>query len=128
MSIVIGFLTFLHVLTCILLITAVLLQAAKGGGLSGTFGGTTTSTLFGPRGTASALSTVTQYLAAVFMVLSLSLSLLAGTGRRVESVTQKVLESTPASQLPPVEALDFGAGAAPTGETPTEENMPAETP
>jgi len=110
------FLTFFHILASVLLVIVILMQAAKGGGLSGTFGGTGTTTLFGPRSAANVLSTATQYLAGVFLVLSLVLSLLAGASSTVQSVTQKVLESSPAAQLPEVGGeLDFGTRGAASG-------------
>ncbi len=119
-------LIFIHVLICVVLVVVILLQAARGGGLSGTFGGQASTTIFGPRGAASALSSLTQYLAAAFLILSLVLSLLAGAGQVTESVTQKVLESTPAATLPPVESLDFGTSGAPAGAAEPSEPFPGE--
>ena len=103
-------LTSIHVLISIMLVVIILLQASKGGGLAGSaFGGQASSTLFGPRGTASVLSSITQYLAGAFLVLSLVLSFMAGAGQMTESVTQKVLSQSPAAQLPAVESLDFSS-------------------
>ena len=112
MLIVKGILIFVHVVVSILLIVVILLQASKGGGLAGLAGGQASTALFGTRGTATALAKVTQYLAAGFLILSLTISLLSGGGTRTESVTQRVLEQTPASQLPPVESLEFEPGTA----------------
>jgi len=117
-------LIFIHVLTSILLVTVILLQASKGGGLSGAFGGQTPTMLFGPRNTASALATITKYLAGAFLVISLVISLMTGGGR-MESVTQKVLQTSPAGSLPPVEALDFST--APAGAEQAPAGQPAET-
>ena len=120
-----GILTFIHVIICVLLVIAILLQSSKGGGLAGTFGGQSSSTaLFGTRGTASALATVTKYLAAAFLALSLTLSLMAGGSRVTESVTQKVLQQTPASQLPAVEDLEFGTTPVQGTEVETETEEP----
>lgn len=101
-------LTFVHVITCIVLIVAILLQSSKGGGLAGTFGGQATSTLFGPRGAASALASLTRYLAGGFLVLSLIISLMAGAGRSGSAV-QDVLNSSPA---PTVEDFQMSQPAA----------------
>ncbi len=110
MIIVKSILLLIHVIISLLLIVTILLQASKGGGLSGTFGGQSSTGLLGSRGTASALSTVTKYLAGGFLLLSLTLSMMAGAGSKsVGSVTQKVLQQTPASQLPAVEDMDFSA-------------------
>jgi len=113
-------LTTVHVVVSVVLIVAILLQASKGGGMASTFGGQASSSVFGPRGAASALGKLTQYLAGTFLVLSLTLSLMAGGGRQTTSVTQQVLEQTPASQLPNVEDLNMSTPSAPatTPETP----------
>ncbi|MCF7809991.1 preprotein translocase subunit SecG [bacterium] len=118
MIIVKSILLFIHVIVSALLVITILLQASKGGGLSGTFGGQSSTGFLGSRGTASALSTMTQYLAGGFLILSLVLSMMAGGSQRTESVTQKVLEQSPASQLPAVEDLDFSAPS--TGESDSE--------
>ena len=54
-----GFLVFLHVITCLLLVGVILMQASKGGGLAGTFGGTSNA-MFGGRGAGSFLSKVNK--------------------------------------------------------------------
>ncbi len=100
-------LTSIHIIASVLLVVVILLQSSKGGGLSGTFGGSASSTLFGPRGTADALAKVTQYLAGGFLVLSLTLSMLAGRTSIPQSVTQQVLEAVPAANLPNIEELDY---------------------
>lgn len=106
-------LTLSHVLACVILIVVILMQAAKGGGLSGTFGGSSAGTFFGPRSAGSALSKITQYLAVGFLVMSFALSMIAGAGSTTRSVTQDVLKSSPASGLPPVESIEFGSPAVP---------------
>jgi preprotein translocase subunit SecG len=69
-------LTFLHVLSCILLIAVVLMQKAKGDGLSGAFGGGGALTAsFGTRGAATLLSKLTTVFAVVFMSTSFALTL-----------------------------------------------------
>jgi len=102
-------LTTVHVIVSIVLTVAILMQASKGGGMASTFGGQASSSVFGPRGAASALAKLTQYLAGTFLVLSLVLSLMAGNGSQGVSVTQSVLEQTPASQLPSVDELNLGS-------------------
>ncbi len=67
---------FLHVLACLFLIGVVLLQQGRGQDLASAFGGGGTQTAFGPRGSATVLSRATTILAGVFMVTSLTLSLL----------------------------------------------------
>src|SRR5512136_2101704 len=66
----------LHIAACLFLIGVVLLQQGRGQDLASAFGGGGTQTAFGPRGSATVLSRATTILAGVFMVTSLSLSLI----------------------------------------------------
>ena len=70
-------LTVIHVIVCLFLIVVVLLQSGKAADLAGAFGGMGSQTVFGPRGSATVLSKATTIAAALFMVTSLSLSILA---------------------------------------------------
>jgi preprotein translocase subunit SecG len=70
-------LTIVHVLVCLFLMVVVLLQSGKAADLAGAFGGMGSQTVFGPRGAATALSRATTISAVLFMVTSLSLSILA---------------------------------------------------
>src|SRR5205814_5108390 len=69
-------LTIVHVLVCVFLIIVVLLQSGKAADLAGAFGGMGSQTAFGPRGSATLLSKATTVSAVVFMITSLSLSIL----------------------------------------------------
>ena len=66
------------ILICLALILIVLLQAGKGGGLAGAFGGGGGQTFLGARGAADFLGKMTIYLAVGFMVLALILSMTYG--------------------------------------------------
>ena len=66
---------FLHIAAALFLIGVVLLQHGKGQDLASAFGGGGTQTAFGPRGSANVLSRATAILAGLFMVTSLTLSL-----------------------------------------------------
>ncbi len=70
-------LTILHVIVCLFLIIVVLLQSGKAADLAGAFGGMGSQTAFGPRGSATLLSKATTVSAIVFMLTSMSLSILA---------------------------------------------------
>jgi preprotein translocase subunit SecG len=70
-------LTVIHVIVCLFLVVVVLLQSGKAADLAGAFGGMGSQTVFGPRGSATVLSKATTIAAALFMVTSLSLSILA---------------------------------------------------
>lgn len=65
-----------HVMACFLMIGAILLQSGKGAEIGAAFGGSS-QTVFGSRGPANFLSKFTVVVAAVFMMTSLSLALLA---------------------------------------------------
>ena len=91
-------LTIVHVIVCIFLIIVVLLQSGKAADLAGAFGGMGSQTAFGPRGSATLLSQVTTASAIVFMITSLSLSILATRGASgAQTVLDKSQGSAPAA-------------------------------
>jgi len=100
----IGLVTALHVLVCLFLIIVVLLQSGKAADLAGAFGGMGSQTAFGPRGSATVLSRATTIAAALFMVTSLSLSILhtreGGVGVGGSSVLEKSKAPAPMQQQP----------------------------
>ncbi len=67
------FLTVLHIVVCVFLVTIVLLQHGKGADMGATFGGAG-QTVFGARGAATLLSKITAGAAITFMVTSVSLA------------------------------------------------------
>jgi preprotein translocase subunit SecG len=83
-----------HVLVCVFLIVVVLLQSGKAADLAGAFGGMGSQTAFGPRGSATLLSKATTLSAVLFMVTSLSLSIMA---TRSAGLGSSVLETAPAT-------------------------------
>jgi len=87
----------IHIVVCIFLIIVVLLQSGKAADLAGAFGGMGSQTTFGPRGSASLLSRATTISAVLFMITSLSLSILA---TRNAGLGTTVLEGTPAGKSP----------------------------
>jgi preprotein translocase subunit SecG len=95
-------LTIVHVIVCIFLIIVVLLQSGKAADLAGAFGGMGSQTAFGPRGSATLLSQVTTASAIVFMITSLSLSILATRGSNTGAKT--VLETAPGKSSVPAQA------------------------
>ena len=66
----------IHVLICFLMIGAILLQSGKGAEIGASFGGSS-QTVFGSRGPANFLSKFTVVVAAIFMLTSLSLAIMA---------------------------------------------------
>jgi preprotein translocase subunit SecG len=78
-------LTVIHVIVCLFLVIVVLLQSGKAADLAGAFGGMGSQTVFGPRGSATVLSKATTIAAALFMVTSLSLSIMSTRAGRGNS-------------------------------------------
>jgi len=105
---------FVHVVVCVFLIIVVLLQSGKAADLAGAFGGMGSQTAFGPRGSATLLSKATTISAVLFMVTSLTLSIL---GTRSAGVGTTVLDqnTAPATKQAPVAPAN---PAAPTGQPP----------
>jgi preprotein translocase subunit SecG len=93
-------LTIIHVIVCFFLVVVVLLQSGKAADLAGAFGGMGSQTAFGPRGSATVLSKATTIAAALFMVTSLSLDILAtrnaGSGGSVLERQKAPVKTAPA--------------------------------
>lgn len=97
--------TILHIVVCLFLVIVVLLQSGKAADLAGAFGGMGSQTAFGPRGSATVLSKATTLAAALFMVTSMSLAVIAtrssGTGSTVlEREAGKLAKPVPQKQAP----------------------------
>lgn len=125
--------TIIHVIVSLFLIGVVLLQSGKAADLAGAFGGLGSQTVFGPRGSATVLTRATSISAILFMVTSLSLSLLAtgegggasGNGL-LDKITAPVQQTgeTPAA-TPATPGTPAPAAPAPATATPA---APATTP
>ena len=89
------FLTIVHVATIVLLVIAVLLQSGKGAEISATFGGSS-QTVFGSSGGQNFFQKLTYGLAAVFMVTSLTLTILPSKSKKsvFEGFTPPAPQST----------------------------------
>lgn len=111
----------LHVIACLFLIGVVLLQQGKSQDLASAFGGGGTQTAFGPRGSANLLSKSTTVLAAVFMITSISLTLLRPRDRSIldqmaPGAAPSPVASAPAGDplgLPPVPTTSAPAASGP---------------
>jgi preprotein translocase subunit SecG len=107
-----------HIIVCIFLIIVVLLQSGKAADLAGAFGGMGSQTAFGPRGSATLLSKATTFSAVLFMVTSLSLSILA---TRNAGLGTSVLETTPQKGAP---AMPVTPAPAPVQSAPAPVQVP----
>ena len=106
-----GFLIVIHTIVSLLLIAVVLMQASQGGGLSGTFGGNAASSVLGGQNAGNVLSRITTWLATLFLVLAVVISVLSGPSD--ESSTSLVKKA--AENRPDLPVLD----ETPKGEQPT---------
>jgi preprotein translocase subunit SecG len=120
-------LTTIHVIVCLFLVIVVLLQSGKAADLAGAFGGMGSQTVFGPRGSATVLSKATTIAAALFMVTSLWLSIMATrSGGAVPAIFDKKAApmKTGGQQPPPVGSqvpiqVTPSVNGAPSGATQT---------
>ena len=121
--------TIVHIIVCLILVVVVLLQSGKAADLAGAFGGMGSQTVFGPRGSATVLSKATTIAAAMFMVTSLSLAIMAsrGTGGAC-SVTERsrgtaakpvTTAPAPAQGQPSVTVTPMNSGGRPAGASKT---------
>jgi preprotein translocase subunit SecG len=112
------FLTLIHVIVCLFLILVVLLQQGKSADWSGTFGGGSSQTAFGQRGSATLLSKATTAAAIIFMVTSLALTIVSGRPGSRSVVPAGATSPAPATPATP---------ATPPAAPPAGENKPAES-
>lgn len=109
------FVTIFHLLVCVLLTIVILMQASKGGGLSGAFGGQgSMGAVFGGRGAGSFLSKTTIILATIFMLGSVAQGLIKrSAGERSSLIQQEVQNSGTASPAELLPAIPGESGLAP---------------
>jgi len=107
----------LHVFVCFLMIGAILLQSGKGAEIGAAFGGSS-QTVFGSRGPANFLSKLTVGVAAVFMVTSLSLAILAKERNFSSTVIDLKKQGAPATPAAPAAPAQPAAESHPAGDSP----------
>jgi preprotein translocase subunit SecG len=119
----------LHLIACFFLIAVVLLQQGKGQDLASAFGGGGTQAAFGPRGSATLLSRVTTGLAAVFMITSISLTVLKQkqAGSVLDSIPA-VASPTPATAPTNLLGLPVTPSGSPSAAAPAAATSPAASP
>jgi len=133
MSFLIGLLTVVIVLDCVLLILLVLIQLPKkeaGAGVA--FGGAATDALFGA-GTGNVLTKVTKYATIVFFVLAVGIGLMQSSfyhrsGEFEKKVDQQAKEGAaamPTTPANPAAALPATTTPAANPATPTNAPTPA---
>jgi len=119
-------LIILHVTVSFIMVGVILLQAGKGAEIGASFGGSS-QTVFGSRGPGTFLSKLTVAAAVIFMVTSLSLSVLSKGRFMSTSVLDLKKTDAPAAEVPVAPSATGGAAAptAPAPSNPTEGQAPA---
>ena len=118
MSLLINFLLALEVIVGLLMILVILMQRPKSEGLGAAFGGGVTENIFGAQ-TTNVLTTVTAWLAGIFFLLTLVLSILyahkgtSGSAVRRELMKTKAAAATSASPQNPAAAALATPGISP---------------
>jgi preprotein translocase subunit SecG len=109
-----GVLLAIHLVVCVVLVAAVLLQAGKGGGLAGGAFGGTAQTVFGSRGATDFLTRTTIILGGVFFLTSLTLALISSSSTRAaRSLIQEQARKTATQPLPQQGPPPAGGTSAP---------------
>ena len=119
----ITFLYVLYVLVCIFLILVVLLQAGRGG-MGAAFGGGSSQTVFGGSGAGNFLTRLTVIMAALFMILSASLTYVSSSGEQSLERAEKLLREKEAAR----KAATAGSGKAAPAPAPAEQSSPDSVP
>jgi len=103
-------LLIVHLMIALALVGVVLLQKSEGGGLG--FGGGTMGGVMTVRGTANLLTRATSFLATAFIVMSLTLAVVANQSSQPEAI---VTDQPTTESMPAVPAED-SAPAVPLGD------------
>lgn len=95
------FLIIVHIFVSIVLISVILMQAGRGGGVSEIFGGSSTQTIFGTSAT-KFLQRATAAVAIIFIITSLSLAILSSRRSRslMESRGAGLMDVKEATTIP----------------------------
>ena len=99
------FVTIVHILTCVFLVSVVLLQHGRGADVGAAFGSGASQTMFGAQGAGNFLTRLTTGAAVVFMLTSLALSYFSNP-----PTVSELLEQDAAGDFiqPPVVAVPEG--------------------
>ena len=93
--------TIIHVFVCLFLVIVVLLQSGQSGDIAAAFGGMGSQTAFGPRGAATVLTRATTWCAIIFMITSITLSVMASRKNGPNSVLKGVGSSQSSAPAKP---------------------------
>jgi preprotein translocase subunit SecG len=102
------FVSVIHVILCVLIVLAVLVQSGKGAEISASFGGSS-QTVFGSSGGANFFTTFTGVCAAMFMITSVFLATQGGS----RFANKSVMDMGALPQTAPTEVAPIAAAAKP---------------
>jgi preprotein translocase subunit SecG len=88
-------LIIVHVVVCLFLIGVVLLQQGKSADMAAAFGGQGSQTAFGPRGAVNLLTKLTAWSAVLFMLTSISLTVMLSRNSTSRSVLSGFSQTAP---------------------------------
>lgn len=126
------FLIVILVIDALVLATAILLQAGKGGGLAASFGGTSSSTdsLLGTRQAGNILTKASWWAGGIFIGLAFVLQIMSSRGRVPTSILDQALTPNAATlPVPPAGSTTEPAvqSAVPLQAAPTTPTVPPPT-
>jgi preprotein translocase subunit SecG len=120
-------LTIIHVGVALFMILVVLVQGGHSGGVGAAFGGGSSSGLLGATGATTLLGKLTYAAAGIFMVSSISLSVIQGKSGNV-GLGKKLQEKAAAAASPSPSAAPESAAAPSASPGPAASQQPAATP
>lgn len=112
-----GFVSFVHIIACLILILVILLQAGRGGGLSEGLGANFGQSFFGTKANVF-LTRATTASAVLFLVTCLSLNIMISRRSRSLIALQGIPAAKNSAVKPQQEATQSPAGAASATEAP----------
>ena len=118
MPILLNFLLVLEALVAVLMMLVILMQRPKSEGLGAAFGGGVTENIFGAQ-TTNVLTTITTWLASIFFIIVLALSVLYAHRGAPDSAVRRELmkKSAPAKAPAPAPAKAAAQNAATDAKT-----------
>src|SRR5262245_11000939 len=125
------FLVILLILDSVVLVTAILLQSGKGGGLAASFGGATSAAdaLIGTRQAGNLLTKASWWCGGIFLLLAFVLQIASARTRVPASVLDKPLTTVPAAPVaPPTQKSNPAVPLEAAPKTPAPASTPATQP
>ena len=126
MTILINILLVLEVIVALLMMLVILMQRPKSEGLGAAFGGGVTENIFGAQ-TTNVLTTATTWLATIFFVIILALSILYAHRTTSGSAVRRAWENRAATSTPAKTAPATAPGSPAAKMKPAPQNTPVTT-